>query len=32
LVQEVWKSSFECNGINQVNCETYKSSRRESGT
>jgi hypothetical protein len=25
LVQEVWKSSFEYNGINQVDCETNKS-------
>ena len=32
MVQEVWKSSFECNGINQVNCETNESSRCESRT
>ena len=25
MVQEVWKSSIECNGINQVNCETNES-------
>ena len=32
MVQVVWKSTDECIGINQVDCETYKSSRRESGT
>ena len=32
LVQEVWKSSFEYNGINQVDCETNESSRYESRT
>ena len=30
MVQAVWKSADECKGINQVNCETNKSSRYES--
>ncbi len=32
MVQEVWKSSYEYNGINQVDCETNESSRYESRT
>jgi hypothetical protein len=32
LVHDVWKSSVECKGINQVDCETYESSRYESRT
>jgi hypothetical protein len=32
LVQAVWKSAFECKGINQVDCKTYKSSRWETRT
>ena len=32
MVQAVWKSADECKGINQVDCETYKSSRCESRT
>ena len=27
--QVVWKSTKECNGIRELNCETYKSSRWE---
>jgi hypothetical protein len=30
LVHAVWKSAVECKDINQVDCETYKSSRCES--
>jgi hypothetical protein len=26
LVQAVWESAGECNGINQINCETNKPS------
>ena len=27
-----WKSIIECNGIRELDCETYKSSRYESRT
>ena len=27
--QHVWKSCVECNGIRELDCETYKSSRFE---
>jgi hypothetical protein len=30
LAQRGWQSRFECIGISQTNCETYKSSRDES--
>ena len=30
LAQHGWQSCFECIGISQTNCETYKSSRYES--
>ena len=30
LAQPGWQSGFECIGISQPNCETYKSSRYES--
>ena len=29
FVQNGWKSFIECNGINELDCETYKSSRVE---
>ncbi len=32
MAQAVWKSAVECKGISQADCETYKSSRHESGT
>ena len=28
--QRGWKSRYECNGIRELDCETYKSSRDES--
>ena len=27
-----WKSAYECKGIREPDCETYMSSRRESGS
>ncbi len=32
MVHAVWTSAGECKGINQVDCETYKSSRWETRT
>ena len=32
MVHSVWKSEDECKGINQVDCETYESSRWETRT
>ncbi len=32
FLQHGWKSCVECNGIKELDCETYKSSRDESRT
>ena len=31
MAQADWKPAAECKSISQVDCETYKSSRHESG-